>query len=96
MKLSRVTDGASGQLGKHRAHFSVTSPRQLSKHAGLSVIDASINKPTSLICVFLMYLHSIQISMVLNLYAVSQRSSSDGFTPSYAFYHHPSHHHLIS
>ena len=44
MKPSAETDGAGGQLGKHRTHFSVTTSRRLGKHAGISVIDALINK----------------------------------------------------
>lgn len=49
MKLSRETDGAGGQLSKHRTNFSVTTSRQLGKHAGISVIDALINKVISLV-----------------------------------------------
>lgn len=57
MKPSGETNGAGGQLSKHRAHFSVSAPRQLGKHAGISVIDELMNEVTALfICIFLMHL----------------------------------------
>ena len=68
------TDGAAGQLGKHRTHFSVSASRQLGKHAGISVIDAFINKVIALfICISLMCLFSVQINLILNLYLFSQK-----------------------
>ncbi len=103
MKPSGETDGAAGQLSKHRIHFSATTSRRLGKHAEISVTDALINKVIVLFTyIFLVYLCSVQISMILNLHLFSQRSSSGGgfpqilFPPSYAFYHHPSCHHLIT
>lgn len=79
MRPSAETDGAGGQLSKHTTHFSVTTSRRLSKHAGTSVIDAFINEVIALlVCICLMYLCSVQISMILNLHLSSQRSSSSG------------------
>lgn len=103
MKPSGEIDGSGGQLSKHTIHFSVTISRRLGKHAGISMIDALINKVIALfICMSLMCLCSVCISMILNLRLVSLRSSSGGgfpqilFPPSYAIYHHLSCHHLIT
>lgn len=49
------TDGAGGQFGKHRTRFSAAPSTGLGKQAGVSVIDASVNKAVDLrVCVVLM------------------------------------------
>lgn len=65
-KPSGETDGAGGQLSKHRTHFSVTTSRRLGKHAGVSVIDALINKLIALfiIRISLRCLCSVHINMI--------------------------------
>lgn len=57
MKPSAETDGAGGQLSKHRIHFSVTTSRRLGKHAEISVIDALINKVIASLYVYFLCIY---------------------------------------
>lgn len=60
MKPSGETDESGGQLSKHTIHFSVTISRRLGKHAGISMIDALINKviPSLYVCLLCVYAQS--------------------------------------